>query len=195
MMKVESKIFGNKKKFAIEIKSDAILKKFYLRLWFDNKGVGDFKKSGSLTFIVKDFFKKVLNVKTLFEQKFYSMSDRQIFDDIVFDISIERPDDEEDQLMERMNVYALDLGDYQFSDFTFAMVNWEKEKSVKMLIYEMDGKTTPKFHSFAIATEYFVSVFKEFMRFVYENDLVPKENFFSNGFSYKDISEGNNVSN
>ena len=115
------------------------------------------------------------------------MTDRQIFDDILYDLTIERSQEDESRLYNRQQMFGFDFGDHQFNNFTFIVLHSEHEKMIKFLIYEMDGKTSPKLHSFKIQKNYFFSVLKKFIRYVFDNGMKRYEPFFPEGFSYDDI--------
>ena len=184
---MDSKIFGDISIFAIETKPYKIPQKHYIRIWFNNKAFGDYKKGGSLDYAINSFFKFLKDQHSLYENKFIIMSDKDIYFDIVLILFTEIPDELKDGLDERCDKYAFDFGDHQFNSYSFLILNLEKERKIKFIIYEMDGRSDSKVHSFNLEKNYFLSVYKEFMRYAYENDLKKHKPFFPEGFSNDDI--------
>lgn len=181
--------FGDKKEFAIEIKPNKLPKKFYLKLWFNNLAIGDFKKAGSLDYLVTDYFKFLKNINFITDDEFECMSEEEIFNDIVFDIATERTQEEEDKLVDRMNRFSWDVGDFQFNQFTFLLINLKKEDRLTVLVYEMDGVNKPKLHVFSVRKDYFFKVYKEVICFIFDHNLKRNKPFFPLGFSVNDLQQ------
>ncbi len=187
-MKEETTVlFGQKEEFAIEIKPYKIPKKFYLRLWLKNKGIGDFKRGGSLDYLINEFFKFIPTYKSLYEETFVGKTDFQIFDELVSYVEKGYAIEEEDKLFFRMEKYNFNIADYQLSDFTILILYLSSEKVIKFLVYEMDGKTEPKFYSFDIEENVFFKTYKSFMMYAFKNGLKKNGLFFPEGFSIKNI--------
>ncbi|RZK05834.1 MAG: hypothetical protein EOO46_15615 [Flavobacterium sp.] len=182
------KIFGAKEVFAIEIKPYKIPKKFYLRLWFDNHSIGDFKKAGSLDYIINTYFKLERNINYISDSPFKEMTDMEVFNELVMIVQRELPIEEENALVERMNKYAAVFGVEQFLDFTFLIMKSCAEENLKFLIYEMDGNDDPKLYSYKIKNSYFFNVYKQFILYAFQNDFKKRKPFFPEGFSYSDFT-------
>ncbi|MBD0284878.1 MAG: hypothetical protein ICV84_01490 [Flavisolibacter sp.] len=182
-----SLLFGDQEYFAIEIKPQRAAKKFYLKFWFEGNVIGDFGKAGSLDYIINEYFRFLQNKDSLYDEKFRTMTDMEIYKDIVLVLFTNLPEGMEDKLYDRMNRYAYTFGDYQFTNFSFLLLSLREERKVKVLVYEMDGENEPKLHSYKIDSNQFLSVYKQFLRYAYEHDLKKKKPFFPERFSYKDI--------
>ena len=180
-------VFGEKHKFSIELKQYHIPKKFYLRLWLNNKAIGDFKRGGSLDYMINTYFRLLENIDNLYEEKFENMTHPQIFNDILYDITIERTPELESELYERQQKFGYEFGDKQFNDFTFLILYPKHKKTITILVYEMDGRNEPHLHSFSIEDGYFFSTFKEFVNYAFENDLKKNKPFFPKGFHKEDF--------
>lgn len=179
--------FGNKTEFAIEIRPCKIPQKFCLRLWFMNHAIGDFKKAGSLDYLVTSYFKFSKNIDFITGDEFSGMAEEEIFANIVFDMEVERTQAEEDELIDRMNAFAWDVGDFQFNQFTFLLINLKRQNLLQVLVYETDGINKPEFSAFKLKRDYFFKVYREVIWFVYKHDLKRIKPFFPSGFSVKDL--------
>ena len=186
---MDSKIFGDKSIFAIETKPYKIPQKHYLRIWFNDKVFGDFKKGGSLDYMINAYFKFLKHQHGLFESKFRIMSAREIYSDVVLVLFTEIPDELRAELHARCEKYGFTLGDHQFNNYSFLFLDLEKEQQVQIVIYEMDGESDAKAYSYTIEKDYFLSVYKEFIRYAYQNDLKKHKPFFPADFSYDDIND------
>lgn len=171
----ESIFFGQKEKFAIEIKQYKTTKEFYLRLWFQGKGIGDFRRQGSFDYIIKVYLTFINNQSSLYESKFDSLSDLEIIEDVVLILFKDLDPEMEEYFFNRMNIYSFTFGDYQFNNFTFLLLNLENENKVKFLIYEMDGNSKPKTLSYKIETNYFLSTYKSLIKYANENNLTSAD--------------------
>jgi hypothetical protein len=60
-------------------------------------------------------------------------------------------------------------------------------REVRIVISEMPGDGTSKYHSFTIATTTIETVWKEAVRFCYINNLKRHQPFFLYGFSEEDL--------
>lgn len=187
MMKEEtSALFGKKEVFAIEIKPYKIPKKFYLRFWFNNKAIGDFKRGGSLDYLINGYF-KLLNImdESLYAHEFNNLSDYEIFRDIFLYSDKSLTSEEEDFYFNRMEKLGYIFADNQLNDFTFGVIPLKSE--IKFLIYEMDGKTAPKLYSFHYNKLDILTPYKSFMQYAFKNSLKKNGLFFPENFSIKDI--------
>ena len=172
-MSNKSIFFGKKEKFAIEIKQNEKSEKFNLRLWFQNNGIGDFKKSGSLDYIIKEYYRLIESRSFLYEKKFGDMSDIEIYEDVVLILFKELEPNVEENLFNRMNLYSFTFGDFQFNNFSFLLINLEKESHLKFIIYEMDGKSNPIIHSYKVDVDYFFGVYIDFIKSLAAAHLLP----------------------
>lgn len=187
MHKETAILFGQKEEFAIEIKPYKIPQKFYLRLWIKSKAIGDYKRGGSLDYLINEFFKFAASYKNLYEEDFISLSDFQIFNELVSYIEKGYSIEEEEKLFLRMERYSFNIADCQLNEFTILRLYLSSEKIIKFLIYEMDGKTEPEFYSFDIAENIFFKTYKSFMMYAFKNRLKKNGLFFPDNFSVEDI--------
>lgn len=180
-------LFGQKEEFGIEIKPCKIPNKFNLRLWIKSKAIGDFKRGGSLDYLIKRYFTLIRTFRELYEPAFSKLSDWEIFDDILMyeakGFSLEK----RDQLFIRSKRYDFTIAENQMNEFSLLLLYVEHNKAFKFLVYEMDGKTDPKFYSFEIPENVFFKTYKSFMMYAFKNGLKKKGLFFPENFSIEDI--------
>lgn len=162
--KMEAKLFGDKDKFGIELReSEPASGQYLFRYFFNNTGIGDFKKSGYLNTIILNYRNLVKRFNDLGEEKFTGMSPREIFDDIFLGgLNEDISPDQENKLMQRMTRYNFDH-DLLGNSFTMGCYN-NKQGEIVFLIYKTDGKKDPKFNSFAVEFDYFKKVYDEFVQ-------------------------------
>ena len=72
-------VFGQKNKFAIEIKVNGVIEKSNLRLWILNNPIGNFKRMDVLTHSVRNFKKFLFHKGTLHDKVVDSMSPIEVF--------------------------------------------------------------------------------------------------------------------
>lgn len=161
---METKLFGNKDKFGIEIReAEPASGKYLFRYYFNDKAIGDFKKSGHLNTTISNYRKLVKKFNDLYEDKFTGMSPREIFDDIFLGgLNEAISSEQENKLVQRMNHYNFDH-DLLGNSFTMGCYNNKKGELIFM-IYKTDGKKDPKFYSFAVGFDNFTKVYDEFVQ-------------------------------
>ena len=159
------KIFGEKERFAIEIKHH-IKNKYFIRFWFNKTIIGKFRNADKLDrFIVHcEWFQ--LNYTNLWEEKFSQMSDVEIEKNLVND-GFKLNGEELNLFIKRSNDYNFNQFGSQFRIYTMTVLFDKNFNCFKFLIYEMDGKTQPKLHSFKVDREYFLEVYKDFFEFMH----------------------------
>jgi hypothetical protein len=180
-------LFGRKDQFAIEIKPNKVSSKFFLRLWFKNKAIGNFKSAGSLDYLINRYFTLLSTFNELYEHTFTTLSDWEIFDNILMyeakDFSIE----DKQELFERSKRYDFTIAENQMNEFSILVFYKGGEELFKFLIYKMDGKTDPEFYSFEIEKSILFESYKSFMVYALKSGLKKRGSFFPENYSCDDI--------
>lgn len=186
MQEGKSVLFGKKDEFAIEIRPYNIPKKFYLRFWLKNKAIGDFKRGGSLDYLINGYFKFLNNTRdNLYQDEFNNLPDFDIFRNI-FLYSVENlSPKEEDFYYNRMEYFGYIFADNQLNNYTIGIIH--SVSKIKILVYEMDGKSEPRFYAFNIDKNLFCNAYKSFMMYAFENGVKKNGLFFPDLFSIEDI--------
>jgi len=106
----KSMIFGNKNKFAFEIEQGITEVKGYLKLWINNKSIGDFKKQDEYIHVISDFKKFDITYQILYEKEFDKMDVEQIHSYLLAEdlILSENPEDLEEA--QRRQIYVRFFG-------------------------------------------------------------------------------------
>jgi hypothetical protein len=162
-------IFGDKDRFAIEIKQKDF-KNYFIRFWFSNEKIGKFNKAGSLKSLTNNYETLKEEYIYLWEEKFDIITDMEIFEDI-HDIDFDASEEIQTHMMKRMDRYCFLTFDYQFNSFDICTFFNKNENMFKFLIYEMDGVKEPKLHSYKVEKDYFFTVYIEFMEFALANNI------------------------
>lgn len=77
------KIFGEKDKFAIEIKINGAVDKSNLRLWICGKPIGHYKRKGKLSSSIGNFKKLLFHKENLYNDMFSHMTPTEVFNRIL----------------------------------------------------------------------------------------------------------------
>ncbi len=171
-------IFGTKETFSIEIKQCELSSKYNLRLFICNITFGDFKKCGSLDYLINDYFKLLNLIKADdFDPNFSSLSDYEIFVELFLYSDENLSTAEQEFKYNRMLHYGFTFAENQLNNFTFGIIF--TKGIIKLLIYEMSGNKEPKFYSFILDVTIFLNSYNTFMSFAFENNLKKNGPFFN----------------
>ena len=179
-------IFGTKETFSIEIKLCEISNKYNLRFSICNNTFGDFKKCGSLDYLINDYFKLLNLIKADdFDPCFSFLSDYEIFAALFLYSDENLSTAEEEFKYNRMEHSGFTFAENQLNNFTFGIIF--TNGIIKLLIYEMSGTKEPQFYSFVLNVTIFLNSYKAFMNFAFKNNLKKSGPFFNDIYSVSDI--------
>lgn len=179
-------LFGQKEKFAIEIKPYKIPMKFYLRFWFYNMGIGEFKRGGSLDYLINEYFKFIsITEQNVYDKEFNNLTDSEMFKNIFLYSDEGLSSEESDYYYKRMEQLGYIFADNQLNNFTIGAVPLKAK--IKFLVYEMDVKETPQLYSFNYDKPDILAPYKSFMQYAFKNGLKKHGLFFPENFTHKDI--------
>lgn len=151
------KIFGDKAKFAIEIKIESKVEKSNLRVWIGNKGLGYFKRNGKLIYSVQSLKKIISNRHLLCESELLKMSPEEIFTWTLGKDLVEAQTSESNLEFDRRREYVVFWGD-QLDEFSTMCYFHNSE--FKWTIYDVKKR---KVLSFSTSEEDFIPVAMEYI--------------------------------
>ncbi|MCU0321400.1 MAG: hypothetical protein MUE72_03240 [Chitinophagaceae bacterium] len=162
-------IFGDIGIFSIEIKHH-LKNTYFVRFWFNNTFIGTFNRAGKLNTLTDNYEWLTNNYIYLWEDKFKTLSNLEIFEDIVREKEFQSLTLEEQSLLiKRMSKYGFLRFDNQFRSHSFCVVFDIKSSNFKFLIYEMDGVRDGFLHSFVVDKDYFFKVYKKTVEYLTSN--------------------------
>jgi hypothetical protein len=166
------KIFGDINEFAIEIKPYKTPQKFYLRIWLKATSFGDFKRGGGLRYITNSYFRLIKEIGEMYDSKFDGMGDIDIVNDLLFDMTISRSQDEEELLAQRMNFFSWEVADFQITSIGFFIIYPPGQQKMKILSVD-NSKSKSSISGYDINKDYFFKIYKEFIDYLDSNDFYP----------------------
>jgi hypothetical protein len=139
------KVFGDKKRFAIEIRIESNVDKSNLRIWINNTPLGYFKRNGKLVYSIRSLKKILLCRHYLFEPLFENMPPEKIYEWVIGTALNENPIPENVKEFHRRQIFSFFWGDQldEFSTICYFRSNnfyWiiEASKEKKTLSFSSD---------------------------------------------------------
>jgi hypothetical protein len=156
----EVKFFGNKNTFSIELGFTKSPNKYYLRFWFENLPMGDFRKSGELEFAKKTYENIKKNKLKLVVPIFDQMTANEIFS-YCRKLDFDNPNDAK-KYHEIESIFKLSIFGNQFTNTqSYSLVLYQEDSLV--FVWQNDfGKSI---NHAKVKFELFCNVFDQFIEF------------------------------